>query len=362
MATVQASACFHPRSCLTAGATVLAISIAIGGCPPSPPATICRDDSDCPAGRCDPNGHYCYLDDVGRDGAIADVGADGDALASDGGLDAAFDATATDAACHRFGPVVQIAAAASATCVRNAIGEVKCWGGNAYGELGLGDTLKRGDSTVEMGCHLPTVDLGGHQATAIAAGFNHFCALLEDGSLRCWGKNRYGQLGLGDTMSRGAEPQHMGNALPAVPLGIDAGIAQIAAGGDHTCVLFDNRVIKCWGLNIHGQLGLGDTYNRGDGIYDGGCDAGGPDAAVDCEMGTRLSAARILADAGSGADAGATRILAGANHSCAVLVDGHIKCWGYNGNGLLGLGDTFSRADQSNELEEHLPNVQMEES
>ena len=97
---------------------------------------------------------------------------------------------------------------------------MKCWGGNDRGQLGLGDTDHRGDAPFEMGDNLPFVDLGpGAEAAWLATQENHTCALLVDGRLKCWGANDDGQLGVGDTADRGDEAGEMGDALPAVDLG-----------------------------------------------------------------------------------------------------------------------------------------------
>jgi alpha-tubulin suppressor-like RCC1 family protein len=145
-------------------------------------------------------------------------------------------------------------------------GKVKCWGSNARGELGLGDTVLRGDDPSKLGDALPVVDLGaGVETTAIALGSRHSCALLKGGAVKCWGVNDVGQLGLGDTQDRGAAGGHMGDALPKVDLGPGAVVTAIAASGNHTCALLDDHSIRCWGDNQYGQLGIGDTSTRGDG-------------------------------------------------------------------------------------------------
>ena len=96
---------------------------------------------------------------------------------------------------------------------------IKCWGLNDSGQLGLGDTNKRGDEPNEMADYLPAVDLGsGKTARAITAGDSHTCAVLDNASLKCWGKNDSGQLGLGHTNNRGDEPNQMGDILPAIGL------------------------------------------------------------------------------------------------------------------------------------------------
>ena len=86
--------------------------------------------------------------------------------------------------------------------------------------IGEPTTSRRGDEPNEMGDSLPTVLLGtGRTAQAIAAGGSYKCALLDNGQVKCWGGNICGQLGLGDTEHRGDDINEMGNNLPAVSLG-----------------------------------------------------------------------------------------------------------------------------------------------
>ena len=139
-------------------------------------------------------------------------------------------------------------------------GSVKCWGKNNLGQLGLGNTSNRGDNSSEMGDNLDAVDLGsGIKATAIAAGGNHTCAILDNESIKCWGYNVSGQLGLGDINNRGDLSNPMGDSLPVVDLGSERTAKVIVAGGSHTCTILDDSSIKCWGENDQGQLGLGNT-------------------------------------------------------------------------------------------------------
>jgi len=143
---------------------------------------------------------------------------------------------------------------------------VKCWGLNNSAQLGLGDTQNRGDGPGEMGAALPAVSLGpGRTAIQLTAGPGRACATLNDGLIKCWGLNQSGELGLGDTQWRGDGPGEMGAALPTVDLGPGRTTLQITAGGSHTCAVLDDRTMKCWGANQAGQLGLGDAQNRGDG-------------------------------------------------------------------------------------------------
>jgi alpha-tubulin suppressor-like RCC1 family protein len=144
-------------------------------------------------------------------------------------------------------------------------GKVKCWGLNDFGQLGYGDIEDRGDEPGEMGSNLPFVDLGtGIQADKIASGYRHNIVRFSDGSIKCWGQNECGQLGYGDTNSRGDNPGEMGNNLPVVDLGTGKKVYQIACGNSHTVALLTNFKVKCWGNNDCGQLGYGDTEDRGD--------------------------------------------------------------------------------------------------
>ncbi|HRI71929.1 MAG TPA: EGF domain-containing protein, partial [Polyangium sp.] len=210
-------------------------------------------------------------------------------------------------------------------------GQVKCWGRNKRGELGVGDSRDRGDDAGEMGDALPAVDLGtGKTAVAITAGWSGFtCAILNDASVKCWGAAQY--LGLGDNVTRGDNAGEMGDALPVVDLGAGRTAVAIDAGLRHTCALLDDGSVKCWGLNQAGELGLGDTNPR----YR-------PDLAVN--LGTRQTA---------------TAISVGQSHSCVLLSDGDLKCWGYNGSGQLGLGDRESRGDEAHEMGDDLPAVKL---
>jgi cysteine-rich repeat protein len=225
------------------------------------------------------------------------------------------------------------------TCAILYNGAAKCWGNNDFGQLGLGDTLERGDAPSEMGSNLVVINLGlGATVAAIAGGDRHTCAVLTGGSVKCWGRNASGQLGLGDVMNRGDAANEMGDTLPVVDLGIGKVATGLAAGYFFTCARFNDGSVKCWGGNASGQLGLGTTLAKGDGMN---------------EMGPSLPAVDL------GGLAHASAITAGADHACALLDDGTVKCWGHNGSGQLGLGDVSSRADEPNEMGELLPPVDL---
>jgi alpha-tubulin suppressor-like RCC1 family protein len=225
------------------------------------------------------------------------------------------------------------------TCIQSTLGSVKCWGQNTDGQLGLGSTTNRGDGASEMGTNLPAVSLGtGRTSLAIGPGSYHTCALLDNRQVKCWGSNFAGQLGLGDTNNRGDAASEMGDSLPAVSLGTGRTAKAIEAGGYHSCAILDNSQVKCWGQNTYGQLGIGDTAHRGDAAS---------------EMGDSLPTVSL------GTGRTATQLGAGAFYTCALLDNAQVKCWGSNTYGQLGLGDTSTRGDAGSEMGDSLPTVSL---
>lgn len=231
---------------------------------------------------------------------------------------------------------VRVYSGLSHRCARLGNGRVKCWGDELGGALGVvGGT--RGDGANEMGDNLPFVDLGtGRIVESMALGGAVSCAIVDDDSLRCWGKGTNGILGSGDSASRTAATNGMGEGLPAIDLGAGRTAKSVAAGTFHVCAILDDDSLKCWGYNGGGALGLGDTSSRGD-------EPG--------EMGDALPHVNL----GAGRTARAVAI--GESHTCALLDDGHVKCWGFNLFGQLGLNDTVNRGDAPGEMGDALPSV-----
>ena len=225
------------------------------------------------------------------------------------------------------------------TCALLDDGTVKCWGYMAYGQLGIPTSGHIGDWPGEMGDNLPAVDLGtGRTAVAIAAGTRHTCALLDDGTVKCWGSGEDGRLGRGSTTNVGSSSSDMGDNLSPVDLGAGRTAVAISTGGRHTCALLDDGTVKCWGLGSSGQLGTGGDETRGD---------------QPGEMGDNLPAA----DLGTGRTAVA--VSAGEAHTCALLDDGTVKCWGYDVAGQLGQGTRQNLGDQPGEMGDALPPVDL---
>jgi alpha-tubulin suppressor-like RCC1 family protein len=223
-----------------------------------------------------------------------------------------------------------IATGDSHTCAILDNASVKCWGENGYGQLGLGNTINRGAGSNQMGANLTAIDLGsGRTATSITTGTGYTCVLLDDDAVKCWGWADFGQLGAGKTDEYDEPPDLK------IPLG--TGITAIASGYFHTCAILDNSSIKCWGLNDSGQLGIGDTNNFGDGV-----NGLGSNEIVDLPT----------VDLGAGRTTRA--ITAGGSHTCALLDNFSVKCWGKNESGQLGLGNTINRGDNSSDMGDNL--------
>ncbi len=235
-------------------------------------------------------------------------------------------------------PIDSISAGTAHTCALFVDGTIKCWGLNADGVLGLGDNDSRGDAPGEMGTALPFVPLGGLAARQVSAGDTHTCARFEDGRVACWGGNLNGQLGIDSVLSRGAAPDELGVNLQLAQLGAGAQAKQVVASAGYSCALLEGDTVKCWGRNVNGQLGQGDTDNRGDAVG---------------EM--AMLSAIALGDVSSGISA----IDAHGSHACALLGDGALRCWGFGGAGQLEQGDTATLGDQPNEMGINLANARI---
>jgi len=257
-------------------------------------------------------------------------------------------------------PATAIASRFEHTCALLTNGDVMCWGRNTEGQLGTGDTVNRlspsdpivfgagfapaklvfgndhdcaistdgriecwgSDQLGQLGPPAtgdllapgPDLRLRGAPVDVVAAGGDHTCAILDGGALKCWGRNTEGQLGLGDTTDRGALPGQMGDVLPAVDLGAGAVATAVAAGTAHTCAVLDGGAVRCWGAGNSGQLGQGTA---------GFAYAPGPPIDL---------------------PAAATAIAAGDDFTCARLADGRVLCWGGGARGQLGAGDSASHS------------------
>ena len=220
---------------------------------------------------------------------------------------------------------VQIALGSYHTCVRYQEGSVKCFGLGLTGQLGQGAMMNLADTPSTLGGNLPFVDLGtGRTASLIAVGFTHTCALLDNATVKCWGQNTYGELGAGSATNLGSAPNQMGNNLSSVNLGTGRTATKIFAFGNESCAILDNAAVKCWGRNTYGQLGQGDTVNRG---------------SAASQLGDSLLAINL------GAGRTAVKLTGGANHVCALLDNSTVKCFGSSFYGQLGYENTLNVGD-----------------
>ena len=144
---------------------------------------------------------------------------------------------------------VAMTAGAQHSCALSADGTEKCWGFNRYGQLG---DLTTTDSST------PVAVSGVTSASVIATGSYHSCALLANGTTKCWGDNVLGQLGLGTTSGPHVCSGSGCNPTPTLVPGV-ANAAALAEGYYHSCALSANGTAKCWGNGTSGQLGNNST-------------------------------------------------------------------------------------------------------
>lgn len=151
---------------------------------------------------------------------------------------------------------ITMASGTGHTCVLLDTGYLQCWGSNSAGQLGLG--LPASGSSAAIGDDESPSTAGGVQlanVASISARGNSSCAGLVTGGLRCWGLNSKGQLGYGDTTSRGGDNASKPSVLPDISFGSGVSARQVAMGTAHTCALLSNGQVKCWGRDNLGQLG-----------------------------------------------------------------------------------------------------------
>ena len=205
--------------------------------------------------------------------------------------------------------IVEVAVGTDHSCALQGNGKVLCWGNGGYGRLGNGGTESK-DHPVYVKANNST-DLSN--IVKIAAGAYHTCALNESGQVLCWGDDYNGRLGNGASVTTAQvypvyvhESESSSNHLTS--------IVQVKVGESHTCALSSVGNVYCWGYGGEGRLGSSDET----------VDRPAPGAVLTESGGTPLSGVR--------------EISLGSSHTCALLEQGGVKCWGNEGDGRLGNG------------------------
>lgn len=198
-----------------------------------------------------------------------------------------------------------VAVGESHSCAALEDGRAMCWGFNDFAQLGNGQS---GTNVAWAQPVLLDASTSLSHVSAVAAGHNHSCALLDTGQVRCWGESGTGETGSGSDDT----------ALFAVAV-VDAAaqpidqVTQISAGDKFACAVKVDGSLWCWGANGTGQLGDGGSTNR-------------------------LSAVRSASSIET-----VTEVACGGVHACAVSAAGGLWCWGGNAYGQIGNGTTFNQ-------------------
>jgi alpha-tubulin suppressor-like RCC1 family protein len=223
------------------------------------------------------------------------------------GTDTSSDSdTDTDTDTSTSYTAIDVSGALRHTCAVLDDGATKCWGFPLFGWLGYGYDAEGGDSSLPS--TLPFVDVGGSVEQISAGGGT--CALLDNGAVKCWGSVA---LGIPEVDAIGDDD--VPADFPSLDLG--GAVAQVSSGGGHVCALLQGGDVKCWGENEWGQLGNADDWHIIDASTVLPIELGGP--AID--------------------------VSAGSAHTCAVLENGDVLCWGNPGSGRLGYGNAEAVGD-----------------
>ena len=215
---------------------------------------------------------------------------------------------------------------------------------NDYGQLGDGTTNNRSTPIDVVGLT--------DGVRMVSVGDWHTCAITAGGGAKCWGENQSGALGDGTWTHR---------LTPADVVGLSSGVGAVSVGWQDTCAVLASGGVKCWGTNPDYPLNNGNWHTPVDvvelghdvravsnGIYPtcvltvgGGVKCWGNNANGSVGDGTRVD--RRIPAAVVGLATGVQALDAGARHTCAVLADDSVKCWGGNWIGQLGDGTTNNR-------------------
>lgn len=205
--------------------------------------------------------------------------------------------------------VAQVAVGGAHTCAMLSADVVKCWGENDAGQLGFPSKERKFGLYPFTRTPTTVPDLADVAQLTVASRYT--CAAHLDGTVSCWGNNGEGQLGFPFADCRDDSPMCV--MTPSRVPGVDDAV-QIAAAGTHTCVRRRDGTVACWGRNTDGELGFPSDSACVGGVI--GC--GTPHLVRDIHDATDLAV--------------------GDRHTCTLLADGAVRCWGSNCFGQLGEG------------------------
>ena len=235
------------------------------------------------------------------------------------------------------------------TCAILDNGAVSCWGRGSDGQLGNGGTSDKTTPTL-------TSNLG-RTAVALSSGGAHTCAILDNGAVSCWGRGSDGQLGNGGTSDK---------TTPTLTSNLGRTAVALSSGGAHTCAILDNGSVSCWGADYSGQLGNGAMSGKSTPTLTSSLGTGRTavalssgyihtcaildNGAVSCwgngnygKLGNGGTSTKTTPTLTSNLGRTAVALSSGAFHTCAILDNGDVSCWGLGGDGQLGNGGTSDK-------------------
>jgi alpha-tubulin suppressor-like RCC1 family protein len=247
---------------------------------------------------------------------------------------------------------IAIAANRDTTCAILEDKSTQCWGNNANGQLGNRDSAL-------LASNIPVVTQDIINATQIELGEEFACALINNNgnfAIQCWGDNAEGQIGTKSFDSI---------AAPTAPSNISKAVTDVVTGSGHSCALYDDGTIDCWGRNARGELGIGSLshsttpitvpdISTAVAIGSGGFTTCAvlSDGTVKCwgrsltaQVGAYNPEESLLSPVSVPNINTATSVKLGTNHACAILSDADqntIACWGKNDSGQLGVSGASS--------------------
>lgn len=229
---------------------------------------------------------------------------------------------AGSASSETFTPIryaaTQVSVGTSHSCARVSDGTLRCWGLNSNGQLGDNTTIQRATSVAVQA----TAGVALTGASYVAAGGAFTCVVFSpgaSGTVKCWGQNSSGQVGIGVASNTNILSPTSVTTIANGAVGTLTGVVGVALGNAHACALMNDKTVRCWGLNTSGQLGDSTTTQR----------------------------TRAVAVVGPGSTAtltGVSQVMARGSTTCALQSSGTAYCWGSNSNGQVGDASTTNRS------------------